>query len=250
MTDMTRAGPVANRSVVERRAPRLVEQDDDHTALMRALEFYPTPLWAARACGEVVRRFDRRARRVWEPACGEGHMASALAERFRVQASDVHPYGYGQVQDFFSPAALELNPYDAALKPTDWIITNPPFALAQAFAEIGLRRVRRGVALLCRLPFEESVGRHDLMRRLSVKATFCERVGMQLGSWDPELSTATAYALFVWMTPAAEASSSFGGLIAANRAAGGWLSILIPPGTKDRLTRPDDAERFGGRRAA
>ncbi len=235
-----------SRAVVERRAPRVVEQDDQHTALMRALEFYPTPPWAARAVAEVIRRFDPPSHTLCDPACGEGHFAAPAGETFAVTASDIHPYGYGQVADFFAPTCAELEGRPVA----DWIATNPPFAMAQAFAEIGLRRVARGVALLCRLPFEESEGRHDLMRRLSVKATFSERVGMQLGSWDPELSTASAYAVFVWMTPEAEAASPYGGLIAANRAAGGWLSTLIPPGTKRRLTRADDAARFGVRRAA
>lgn len=230
---------------MENSAPGKVEGDDAQTALMRELNFFPTPPWAARAGGELVATLDPLARTVWEPACGEGHMAGPLSERFAVVASDIHAHGYGAVHDFLSGdgAWADLASPSGAI---DWVITNPPFAKAEAFAHQGLKAARRGVALLCRLAFEESVGRYPLMRRLAAKATFCERVPMQLGSWDPDLSSATAYAWFVWMHPEAVAESPMGAAIEACWAVEGSLSRLIAPGTCARLTRSDDRRVYAG----
>ena len=36
------------------------------------LDYFPTPPWAARAGGELIRRLDPPARTCWEPACGDG----------------------------------------------------------------------------------------------------------------------------------------------------------------------------------
>ena len=69
-----------------------------------SLDFSPTPPWATRALMHCVmpvlglREFNS----VWEPACGEGHMAEVLREFFaEVIATDVFDYGYGDaVHDF------------------------------------------------------------------------------------------------------------------------------------------------------
>jgi hypothetical protein len=55
---------------------------------------------------------------VWEPACGEGHMAKVLKEYFgRLDASDIYPYGYGEVLDFLIPQAV---------RDTDAIVSRRP----------------------------------------------------------------------------------------------------------------------------
>jgi hypothetical protein len=221
----------ANRSaaVVAQRAPELVEGDDARAALYRKLEFFPTPPWAARAGGELIHLLDPDAASVWEPACGRGHMASPLSERFAVCPSDIHDFGYGDVVDFLAG--------DAADPECDWIVTNPPFRLAQRFVEIGLERARRGVAMLLRLQFLEGGGRWPLLyggpQPMTLCAPFSERVSMTLGCWDPEAGLPTAYAWFVWQ-----------------KGARPRPMIGIPPGTKQRLTRPDDAARFGVKREA
>lgn len=218
-----------------------VEGDGDERALMRALNYFPTPPWAARAGGELIASLDPQAQSVWEPACGAGHMAGPLRERFgSVLASDIHDHGFGLVHDFLGDAPF------VAGSGVDWVVTNPPFAKAEAFVELGLSYARRGVAVLCRLAFVESVGRYSLMRRMAVMAPFAERVPMQLGSWDPDLSSATAYAWFVWMHDAAIEASPFRTAIVETGAAGGNLIRMVPPGTCDRLTRADDRAIWAG----
>jgi len=221
-----------------------LDRPKGHTAVMAGrapddragLDYFPTPPWAARAGGELIKRFDPAARSCWEPACGGGHMAHGLADYFeQVALSDVHDYGVppdGQgfpfVWDFLSTKPLPLTG-------VDWIVTNPPFNLAQEFVERGLQIAGRGVAMLVRLAFLEGQKRHGLLhgeRPVSVVAPFSERVPMVKGRWDPDASSATAYAWFLWLTPAAGADLPYP------------MLASIPPGTKARLSRPSDRERF------
>ncbi|WP_245528613.1 hypothetical protein [Brevundimonas subvibrioides] len=235
---------------MEGRAGALIAGDDPQTALYRELNFFPTPPWAARAGGELVRMLDPSPAEpltVWEPACGELHMALPLEAYFdHVFASDVHAYGRNVVRDFLDPSAIGGALPSVKGAGVDWVVTNPPFAKAEAFVQRGLQVARRGVAVLCRLAFTESVGRYPLMLRKAVTAPFAERVPMQLGSWDPDLSSATAYAWFVWMHPVALADSPFRHAIEAAWAMDATLERLIPPGTCDRLSRPHDRETFAG----
>ena len=161
-----------------------------------SLDDFPTPPWATRALIEHVIEQAGEAKHLTclEPACGRGHMARPLAEYFaRVHASDVHPYGFGDVADF----TTGMHVADAF----DWIITNPPFRLAEEFFRMAMPIARRGVAMLTRTVFLESVGRHDRMfapHPPSKVAQFSERVPMVKGRLDRKASTATGYAWLVW----------------------------------------------------
>lgn len=230
-----------NRSaaVMEQRAPSQVEADDARTALYRKLEFFPTPPWAARAGAELVKRLDPEAQSVWEPACGEGHISAPLRDYFepgKIITTDIHNYGQNTVYDFLSPTRLPISG-------VHWVITNPPFPNAAEFVQRGLQVAERGVAVLCRMAFLESASRYPLhfleKYPLHAMAPFIERVPMQLGSWDPQGSTATAYAWFIYRKPVR--------MIGSGLAVAPPIIIPIPPGTKARLTRPDDAERFGAK---
>lgn len=231
MRKRLRMSASGSAAVMAQRAPAQVEGDEPRTALFRRLDYFPTPPWAARAGAEVLRLLDPKAGSIWEPACGEGHMAAALAESFQVYASDIHPFGYGAEIDFLSEATAPVEGWQP-----DWIVTNPPFRTAADFLRLGLRRASRGVALLLRLQFLEGGARYRLLfgpEPLTRFAVFSERVPMTLGKWDPQASTASGYAWFFWMKGAAP-----------------MPPIGIPPGTRDRLWRPDDAPRFGCKREA
>lgn len=215
-----------SRAVVERTQGLALDGEMEETALYRSLSFFPTAPWAARAGAEVIEGeigcLDQHT--CWEPAAGRGHMAHGLKDYFRyVWRTDIHDYdGYGAL-DFLTAGEPTERP--------DWIVTNPPFPLAADFVRRGLEIATQGVAVLARLAFLESAGRYDLMSRLTVLAPFSERVPMQLGSWDPDLSTATAYAWFVWRKDVPRQPVH-----------------MIAPGTKARLTRPSDEAFADGRR--
>ena len=181
-----------------------------------SLDDFPTPPWATRAlCEHVIqwhiRRDDMTA---WEPACNRGYMVRPLREYFcRVFATDIHDYGVagfdgvldflfaGQSNEFFRP---------------DWIITNPPFRLAEEFIARADEIAARGYAVLVRSAFLESVGRYENLfskNPPSIIAQFSERVIMHKGTIrDPNKnyldknsgkmkkpSTATSYCWLVWI---------------------------------------------------
>lgn len=230
--------PKPSRAVMEGHAPAVVETDDAQTALYRALNYLPTPPWAARAGAEMLLRLDPTAHTIWEPACGEGHIAGPLQDYFAVCATDIHAHGFGLVEDFLLPSPTRR------FWKADWVKTNPPFKDLDAFVARGLEASKAGVALLLRTSAVESIKRHDIMQRLAVQVTFSERVPMVLGRWDPEASSATSYGWFYWMHPAAEAASPLALAIQAARAEGMWLHGLFPPGTRDRLWHADDVRKY------
>ena len=215
-------------AVVQQKAAKIQETDTPEQALHRALNYFPTPPWAARAGAEIIRELDPQAKVVWEPACGEGHMAEPLKEYFStVHASDIHPHGYGDVADFL---LLDTAPYQA-----DWIITNPPFSHAAAFIQKGLRFSSRGVAMLLRVAFLEGAERYPLLYKseypLTVCSPFSERASMVLGQWDPDASSAVCMAWFFFRKFHSHRHEP---------------PIIRPigPGTESRLTKADDARRF------
>ena len=248
--------PEGKTAVMADRARGEVEGDDALTALQRKLELFPTPPWAARAGGELINEIDPGRWWCWEPACGLGHMAYGLADYFaRVHATDVHDHGWdgqhGPPLDFLSPEADRIDQ-------CDWIVTNPPFGVAAEFVQAALRRAQRGVAILARTALLESAGRFPMFfphlsggpvgtAALYAIAPFFERVPITLGRWEPKASTATAYAWFVWMQPGAAADMSHKTRRLISLRPEVWP---IAPGTRDRLTRPEDARLFGVKAAA
>jgi len=200
-----------------------------------SLNLFPTPPWATRSLVAdvlvpVLAVLDPLFQSVWEPACGAGHMALPLHGLFRrVFSSDVADWGFGDVRNLdFSMCTADDAPWSV-----DWIITNPPFTIAETFARRGLAIARRGVALLCRLQWLEGEERYfDFYRegapyRPTLVAVFAERVPMIEGAWDPEASSATSYAWIIWIP----GSPALGPTIP---------TFHIPPGAERRHTRPGD----------
>lgn len=156
---------------------------------------FPTPPWATRALlKHIISDYDLKSMTCLEPACGAGHMAKVLVEEFSdVKVSDAFHYGYGPVRDFLT------YPYEA--NAVDWVITNPPFRLAEEFVLRSLKVARHGVAILARTVFLESSGRYNRIFSEfppSRFAQFVERVPMVKGRLDIKASTATGYAWLVW----------------------------------------------------
>jgi hypothetical protein len=121
-------------------------------------------------------------------------MAKVLKEYFRsVWSSDAYHYGYGKVRDFVGEPYPENS--------FDWVVTNPPFRLAEDFVRLSLPVARKGVAILARTVFLESVGRYQGIFRVAPPtkfAQFVERVPMVRGRLDIKATTATGYAWLVW----------------------------------------------------
>ena len=105
------------------------------------------------------------------------------------------------------------------------------------FARRALETATQGVALLCRTGWIEGAERYQTLfgpRPPSYAIQYSERVPMVKGRWDPSASTATAYMWFVW-----------------DRESGHDTRLQwLPPGRRERWTRPDDRARFANDGAA
>lgn len=169
---------------------------------MDSLDDFPTQPWGTRALVEHVIRPDAAfslGTTCWEPACNRGYMARPLTEYFEnVWATDVFDYGYAghdDTEDF-------LYPTTRAREPIDWIISNPPFRLAEQFIAKARAEAQIGCAMLVRTAFLEGVGRY---RRLfsvtppTFVAVFTERLPMVKGRVDREAASATSYSWLVWV---------------------------------------------------
>jgi hypothetical protein len=176
-------------------------QNTSHAVMSQRIEpidspdDFPTPPWATRALIEHIVGRDRvRDLTCLEPACGAGHMARPLKEYFSVvKCADAYDYGYAPVRDFLS------YPYET--NAVDWVITNPPFRLAEEFVLRSFDVARQGVAVLVRTVFLESVGRYNRLfcsDPPTIFAQFVERVPMVRGRLDEKATTATGYAWLVW----------------------------------------------------
>lgn len=175
-------------------------QNTSHAVMAQRIEprdssdDFPTPPWATRALLEHIIPADYGQSSCMEPACGAGHMAKVLQDYFgEVRSSDINDYGFAPIRDYLT-FPFETNA-------VDWVITNPPFRLAEEFIVRSLRVARHGVAILARTVFLESSGRYDRVFRESPPtkfAQFVERVPMVKGRLDRKASTATGYAWFVW----------------------------------------------------
>lgn len=191
-----------------------------------ALDYFPTPPWVTRAlCEWLARRGEPLdAYTVWEPACGEGHMARPLAEYFgEVRATDVHQYGANEICDF-----LALRAYAPRL-PVQWVITNPPFLVADQFITIAREVAQRGVAMLVRTAFLEGQERYRNLfsthHRPSHILQMSERAAMlrgrliEVGKPDPfnldddgkprTASSATSYCWLIWLPGAGNQPTQF-----------------------------------------
>ncbi len=158
-----------------------------------SLDDFPTPPWAGRAlCEHVISPRDGSC--FLEPACNRGYLVRGLADYFvGYVASDIHDYGGNDVDDFLYPGDL---------RGMDWVITNPPFRLAEQFAFRAFECAYDGVALLVRTQFLESIGRYNRLfstHAPDIIAQFSERVPMVKGRCDPRASTATSYCWLVWL---------------------------------------------------
>lgn len=143
-------------------------------------------------------RVESFAGTVWEPACGDGTMALALAggaEVFQVLASDKFDRGFGFQRDFLDPVQ------GLPLAAPHHIVTNPPFELAREFVARALALRPRGkVAMFLRLAWLEGSRRHHDLWSIDPPSrvwVFANRVPLRRngGPWQSGL---IAFAWYVW----------------------------------------------------
>lgn len=151
------------------------------------LDFYPTPKRGTFALMDVEYFHGG----IWECACGDGMMSRVLEEKYQVISTDLEPRGYGSQLDF-------LNSQDL-LSPN--IVTNPPFIMAQEFAEHALGLGCNKLALLCKLAFLEGVSRSAWLETTPLKVVHVFKRRLKFtrnGDENIKGGGMIAFAWFVW----------------------------------------------------
>ena len=167
----------------------------NHTASERAEnDFYATEPKAA----DLLLDLFPFSKRIWECACGAGHLSKAFERRgHEVVSTDLYDRGYGTPDvDFLQCTEL----FDGD------IITNPPYKSAQQFAEKALELVPEGhhVAMFLKLTFMEGQKRKDFFQRNPPKVVFVSSSRLQCaknGDFQGLAASggsAVAYGWYVW----------------------------------------------------
>lgn len=164
----------------------------NHSLTERAnRDFYATPEEAT----EQLLQLEEFSHKVWEPACGLGHISKVCeAHGYEVRSTDIEhrDFGEGGV-DFLKCTEKNI---DAD------IITNPPYKYAQEFVEKAMEVVADGhkVAMFLKLTFLEGKNRRKMFEKfpptivyVSTSRLACLKNGVE------EMSACVAYAWFVWV---------------------------------------------------
>ena len=147
---------------------------------------------------ELLLDLEQFSNRIWEPACGEGHLSEVLKKRgHAVASSDLIDRGYGKGNvDFLKCSST----WDGD------IITNPPYKYAREFAEHALELVTDGhkVALFLKVQFPEGKARRELFEKHPPKTVYvassrllCAKNG-EFQKMRDGGGSAVAYAWFIW----------------------------------------------------
>lgn len=134
------------------------------------------------------------AQKVWECACGEGHLSRVLeGHGHDVLSTDLIYRGYGKQEDFLKAEGG----FDGD------IITNPPYKFALEFVKKALSLVPAGnkVAMFLKLTFLEGKGRKQFFLDNPPKTVYVSSsrlICAMNGDFGTITSSAVAYAWFVW----------------------------------------------------
>ena len=136
--------------------------------------------------------------KVWECACGEGHLSKVLERAgYDVLSTDIvyRGYGYPASVDFLSER--EANSFDGD------IITNPPYKYALEFVKQAIRVVKPNnkVAMFLKLTFLEGQKRRSFFKTNPPKTVYVSSsrlICARNGDFEKFPHSAIAYAWFVW----------------------------------------------------
>ena len=134
--------------------------------------------------------------KIWESACGEGHLSRVLENRgYQVFSSDLVDRGFGKVQDFLN--------YENQNKLSVDILTNPPYNKAQEFVEKALDVIQDGyyVVMFLKIQFLEGKERRKLFDKYPPKYVYvnsARQICYLNGDMSKKMSSATCYCWYIW----------------------------------------------------
>lgn len=143
---------------------------------------------------ELLLQCEAFSPRIWEPACGEGHIAKVLLNHGKeVFCTDIVYRGVGAGGVDF----LATKDRGMILD----IITNPPYKYAREFVERALDAVADGqkVAMFLKLTFLEGQARRELFKKYPPLAVYVSSARLECGKNGHFTgSSAVAYCWVVW----------------------------------------------------
>lgn len=165
----------------------------NHTEAERAAnDFYATDPSAV----EKLLELEQFSRRIWEPACGQGHISRVLESHgHEVFSTDLVNRGYGNPEsvDFL---AQNIPDFDGD------IITNPPYSHALEFVKRSLEIVRPGgkVAMFLKLQFLEGLERGEFYEATPPKKVYVSsgRLACAKNGDFAHTNNAIAFAWYIW----------------------------------------------------
>ena len=170
----------------------------NHTANERQQhDFYATEPKAL----QLLLHEETFATKIWECACGQGHLSKVLEKAgYSVLSTDIVYRGFG------SPEAVDFLDYRDEASFDGDIITNPPYKFALEFVQQALRVVKPHckVAMFLKLTFLEEKKRKRFFSSHPPKTVYvsssrllCAKNG-EFGKMIAGGGSAVAYAWFVW----------------------------------------------------
>jgi hypothetical protein len=164
----------------------------NHSLTERAeRDFYATPPDAV----EKLLLLETFSHKVWEPACGHGHISKVFESHgYEVRSTDIEDRGFGEGGiDFLNCEEKNLD--------TD-ICTNPPYKYAQEFVEKSMEVIADGhkVAMFLKLTFLEGKNRRQMFEKYPPKVVYVSTSRLSCGKNGVEwMPSCICYAWFVFV---------------------------------------------------
>lgn len=141
---------------------------------------------------EWLMKLEGLSPKIWECACGEGHLAKPLiANGFDVLCTDLVDRGFGKGGvDFLKQTEI----FDGD------VVTNPPYKFAQEFVEHALALVPEGrkVCMFLKVQFLEGKGRKRLFEENPPRRVWVSSSRIPCGKNGVFKDSMVAYAWYVW----------------------------------------------------
>lgn len=160
-------------------------------------DFYATDPHALEIFLDKLKEDGIELHKVWECACGQGHLSNVLKTRgVNVWSTDLIDRGYGEGNVNFL----------TCLPGGRWngdILTNPPYKYAKEFVEKGLELVDKGqyVIMFLKIQFLEGQARLKLFKQYPPKYVYVNSARQNCyinGDMSKKMSNAVCYCWYIW----------------------------------------------------
>lgn len=159
-------------------------------------DYYATDPHALELFLEAIKRDSfKLCKRIWECACGQGHLSKILIDKgYIVKSTDLIDRGYGE------------GGIDFLKQREGWhgdILTNPPYKYAEDFVEKALKLLEQGnhCVMFLKVQFLEGQSRRELFEHCPPKYVYVHSKRANCaknGNFEKYGSSAICYCWYIW----------------------------------------------------